>query len=178
MKATFFAVVGGKKSGKTTIIEILVRELAKKGYKICVVKHIPEVDFTIDKSGKDTWKFAKAGARIVVSAAADEIATIEKTSLKGQDLEKLLKRCGDSDIVFVEGFRRLVGKDVGIHKLVVVRSSEEAKEAKEAFEPILAFVGLSSTHAGVPDTSIINISKSPRRILDLVEKVVRQTMAK
>ncbi|MCJ7559854.1 molybdopterin-guanine dinucleotide biosynthesis protein B, partial [Candidatus Bathyarchaeota archaeon] len=63
------AVVGSKKSGKTTTIENLVRELTKKGYKVAAIKHVSEPDFTIDTAGKDTWKFAKAGAKTIISVA-------------------------------------------------------------------------------------------------------------
>ncbi len=42
------AVVGRKKSGKTTTIENLVRELTKRGLNIAVIKHISKPDFTID----------------------------------------------------------------------------------------------------------------------------------
>jgi len=57
------AVVGTKKSGKTTTIENLVKELTKRGHKLAVIKHISKPDFTIDTAGKDTWKFARAGAK-------------------------------------------------------------------------------------------------------------------
>ena len=57
-KPVVIAVVGIKSSGKTTTIEALTKELTKRGYKIAVVKHIPEPDFTIDTVGKDTWRFA------------------------------------------------------------------------------------------------------------------------
>jgi len=63
------AVVGSKKSGKTTAVEILVRGLTKRGYKVATVKHIPETDLTIDTKGKDTWRHAKAGARTVISVS-------------------------------------------------------------------------------------------------------------
>ncbi len=177
MKTAVFAVVGEKKSGKTTVIEILVKELAKKGYRVCVVKHIPEPNFSIDKEGKDTWKFARAGAKKIVSVAADEVATIEKICLKGQSLEDILKRCMDSDIVFVEGFRRFVGKDLGIQKLVVVRSSENISEAMEAFKPILAFVGLDPISVKVSGAPYVNILKNPGKLLDLVEGSTGKSVA-
>ena len=66
MKAAIIAVVGSKKSGKTTTIEALTRELVKRGFKVAAVKHVSEPDFTMDTKGKDTWRFAQAGARIVI----------------------------------------------------------------------------------------------------------------
>lgn len=177
MKSAIFAVVGAKKSGKTTVIEFLVKELAKKGHRICVVKHIPEPNFTIDTEGKDTWRFARAGAETIVSVASDEVATIEKTSLKSESLEDILQRCGDSEIIFVEGFRRLVGKNPGVQKLVVASSSKDVSEAAEVFQPILAFVGLSSVSTDMSRAPYVNISKSPGKLLDLVESFVERNVA-
>ena len=70
------AVIGSKGSGKTTVTEVLIRELTKKGYKVATVKHIPEQNFTIDTEGKDTWRHARAGASKVISVAPKEIAVI------------------------------------------------------------------------------------------------------
>ncbi len=177
MKPAVFAVVGGKKSGKTTVIEFLVKGLAKKGYRICVVKHIPEQNFTIDTEGKDTWRFATAGAETIVSVASDEVATIEKTSLKSESLEDILRRCGDSEIIFVEGFRRLVVKKLKVQKLAVVRSSKDVSEAAGVFEPILVFVGLSSVSADMLGVPYVDISKSAGKLLDLVESFVGRNVA-
>ena len=66
MKPIVIAVVGGKKIGKTRTIETLIRHLAKEGYKIGAVKHIPEPNFTIDQKGKDTWTYAQSGATVII----------------------------------------------------------------------------------------------------------------
>ncbi|MCK4434661.1 molybdopterin-guanine dinucleotide biosynthesis protein B, partial [Candidatus Bathyarchaeota archaeon] len=93
MKTTVIAVVGTKNSGKTTVIEILTKELVKRGYRLAVAKHIPEPSFTIDTEGKDTWRFAEAGAETIVSVASDEIVTVEKTDTRRFSLEAILQRC-------------------------------------------------------------------------------------
>jgi len=80
------AVVGRKNSGKTRVIEILTIELTKRGYKVAAVKHVPKKDFTIDTEGRDTWRFANAGAKIVVAVSPMEIATIEKGDTRGLTL--------------------------------------------------------------------------------------------
>ncbi|UCF45147.1 MAG: molybdopterin-guanine dinucleotide biosynthesis protein B, partial [Candidatus Bathyarchaeota archaeon] len=99
------AVVGSKKSGKTTTTENLIRELTERGYKVAAIKHISEADFTIDIAGKDTWKFAKAGAKTIISIAANEIATIEKGITESVSLETLLKKCRGNDVVLIEGLK-------------------------------------------------------------------------
>ena len=125
MKTQVIAVVGTKKSGKTTTIENLIRELTKRGYRIAAIKHVPETDHTIDTSGKDTWRYAQAGARTVVSAAAGEIATVEKVPLETVKLSDLIKKCKGNDIVFIEGLKKKVAKMKNISKIVVAKSMDE-----------------------------------------------------
>lgn len=135
------AVVGSKNSGKTTTIENLVSELTKRGINIAVIKHVSQPDFTIDTVGKDTWKFAKAGAKTIISVAKHEIAKIEKISFEKISLEKLLKKCEGSELVIIEGLKKLVGTIENIPKIAVVKSKEEADSAVKLFRPILAFSG-------------------------------------
>jgi molybdopterin-guanine dinucleotide biosynthesis protein B len=173
LKATVIGVVGGKKSGKTTTIEILTRELTKRGYKIAVAKHIPEPNFTLDTEGKDTWRFVQSGAKTVVAASAGEIATIEKTRAD-LSLKEILQRCRGSDIVFLEGFRKLVAEDKSIHKIVVAESAQDIEEAVEMFLPILAFTGPYSPEKPHLKIPYIDVLEHGKEIADLVEKVVRK----
>lgn len=173
MKPTVIGVVGGKKSGKTTTIEILTKELTKRGYKIAVAKHIPEPNFTLDTEGKDTWRFVQSGAKTVVAASAGEIATVEKT--RGDlSLKEILQRCRGNDIVFLEGFRKLVAEDKSIHKIVVAESAEDIEEAVELFMPILAFTGPYSPEKPHMKIPYIDALEHGKEIADLVEKVVRK----
>jgi molybdopterin-guanine dinucleotide biosynthesis protein B len=169
MKA--IAIVGSKSSGKTTIIEILTRELTRRGYKIAAVKHIPELNFTIDTKGKDTWRFAQSGAKTIISVASSEIATIEKID-ENFSLKDILKRCKGNDVVFLEGFKQLVNKNKGIQKIVVVKSEKEALEALRSSKPILAFTGPYSTENLKLKIPYVNVLKNPEKIADLVEKTI------
>ena len=168
------AVVGGKKSGKTSTIEILSKELTQRGYKIAAVKHIPEPDFTIDTKDKDTWKFARSGAKIVVAVSAAEIATIEKKEFRNPSLKAILRKCKDSDLVFLEGFRKLVAKDKSIYKIVVVRSHEEIVKSFEIFNPILAFTGPYQPKSGLKRIPYVDIREDSERLADLVERIVKK----
>jgi molybdopterin-guanine dinucleotide biosynthesis protein B len=166
------AIVGSKSSGKTTTTEILIKELAKRGYKIAAVKHIPEPNFTIDTKGKDTWRFAESGAKTIISIAAHEIATIEKTN-ESFSLKKILKKCVGNDIVFLEGFKELVSKERAIPKIVVVKSEKEALEALKSFKPVLAFTGPYSTENLKLKIPYVDVLKTPEKIADIVEKIVK-----
>jgi molybdopterin-guanine dinucleotide biosynthesis protein B len=174
MRPVVIAVVGRKKSGKTTAIEILTRELTNRGYKIAAVKHIPEPNFTIDKEGKDTWRYAQSGAEKVIGVSSDEIATIEKVRGKNLSLKETLEKCKGSDIVFLEGFRKLVAENKHIYKIVVVKSAEDVAEAVEAFESILAFTGPYSTESLKEKIPYADIFKNGKKIADLIERVVEK----
>ncbi len=166
------AVVGTKKSGKTTTIENLIRELAKRGYKVVAIKHIPEPDFTIDTAGKDTWRYAQAGAKTVISVASNEIATIEKTPTDNTSLSTLLKKCRGNDVVFIEGFKKLVAKKKNIPKIAVVKSMKEATDAIEAYKPILAFSGPYNTESLGFTVPYADGAKNPEKLTDIVENAV------
>jgi len=169
LKTQAIAVVGSKKSGKTTTTEKLIRELTNRGYKVAAIKHISEPDFTIDTPGKDTWKYAQAGAETIISAAANEIATIEKTHLTSMSLEALIKKCRGNDIIFIEGFKKLVATKKSIPKIVVVKSMKDAIKALETYKPVIAFSGPYSTEN--PDSQIpyANALKNPEKLANIIE---------
>jgi molybdopterin-guanine dinucleotide biosynthesis protein MobB len=172
LKLTVIAVVGSKKSGKTTTVEALTGELTKRGFRVATVKHVSEPDFTIDTAGKDTWRFARSGAKTVVVVASSEIATIEKTSVR-ESLTEILSRCKGSDIVIMEGFKKLVGNKKDIPKIIVVKSAEEAREAAKNFAPILAFAGPYSTGKTYADVPYVDALKNSGKLAGLVEEVIK-----
>ena len=176
MKAAIIAVVGSKKSGKTTTIEALTRELVKRGFKVAAVKHVSEPDFTMDTKGKDTWRFAQAGARTVILASTNEVATIEKTGLKNLSMDLILKKCEENDVILLEGFRKFVGKNESVHKIVVVKSAEEALEAEKSFVPILAFTGSYSTQKLDLRVPYVDALVEPEKLADIVEEVVKKKL--
>jgi len=66
------AAVGTSGSGKTTTLEYLINHLSVEGYKIGAIKHIHREGFTIDKEGTNTWRYAKAGSKIVVAISPEK----------------------------------------------------------------------------------------------------------
>ena len=170
------AVIGSKDSGKTTVTEVLIRELTRKGYKVATVKHIPEQNFTIDTEGKDTWRHAKAGASKVISVAPKEIAVIHKVETEKLSLDDILQHCEDADIVILEGFKSLIGTNPEILKIVTVKNPEEAREASKIFRPIIAFSGaaanrLSKENFAIP---IIDALNETEKLVKLVEEKIGQ----
>ncbi|MEM3617039.1 MAG: molybdopterin-guanine dinucleotide biosynthesis protein B [Candidatus Bathyarchaeia archaeon] len=173
-KAAVIAVLGSKESGKTATIEALTRELTSRGYKVAAVKHIPERDFTIDTKGKDTWRFAVAGAKTVVCVSPKEIATIEKGDINDLSLKAIVEKCRGSDIILIEGFRKILGKNPNVPKIVAVKSEEEVDEALKAFKPIIAFTGPYSAMEKDLPTPYFDVLKEQAKLVELVEKIIRE----
>jgi len=145
MKPLAIAVVGGKKTGKTTTIETLIRELTKRGYKVAAIKHIPEPDFTIDTPAKDTWRFAEAGAKTIIAVSPNETATIEKGATEKVPLTALLRKLGNHDVILIEGLKKQVAKNPNIQKIAIATNKEEAENAQKTYKPILAYTGTYNT---------------------------------
>ena len=165
------AVVGSSNSGKTTAVEVLIKGLSEKGYKIGSAKHIPDPEFTIDTEGKDTWKHARAGADTVLSVGQNELAVINRVDTTKFDLRQIVAEFSDeTDIIILEGFKRLVGEDSSIPKLVTVNTVYDVKAAIDGYKNILAFIGLTANNEmgiGIP---FIDALKEPENLVDLVNQ--------
>lgn len=151
------AIVGYREAGKTKIVEGLVRELSKRGHRVATVKHVVERGFSIDRPGKDTWRHARAGARVVVSLAPRELATIERRAAK---LEEVLRGLERSDFVIIEGFKGLKN----LAKIVAARSGADLRKLVDEFT--IASVG--TRKASLPAFEL----KQMKRLADLVERRV------
>jgi len=167
------AVVGSRRSGKTTTVEALVRGLTKKGYRVATAKHIPEVDFTMDTKGKDTWRHAQAGAKILMSVAPNELTIIKKVDTIEYDLSALVEQCEkEADILILEGFRKLVAKNLSIPKVVTVKSAKEVSETSEFFKPILVFEGSAKVEMAGLKIPKIDLFREPQKLVEIVDKRV------
>jgi len=162
------AVVGTKKSGKTTTIENLTRELVKRGYKVAAIKHINE-DFTVDTAGKDTWRYSQAGAKTIVAKGPNQIVTIEKTT-QNTPLTALLKKCTGNHIVFIEGLKKIVAQNKKIPKIAVVKSKTEAENALKTYKPIIAFSGPYNTTTSYPQVPYANALTNPQKLTNIIQK--------
>lgn len=96
-------IVGKSNSGKTTLLEKLIRNLSEKGYKIGSVKHAHD-GFEMDKEGKDSWRHRRAGAASTLVITETRIALIKDD--QQNNLEKMQRYLDDVDIILAEGFKK------------------------------------------------------------------------
>lgn len=98
------SIVGKSGSGKTTLIEKLLAEFNARGLRIAIVKHHAHTT-PIDAPGKDSYRFAQAGAAVVLVASPVEIAKFERV-VRELTLEEIATRIDDADLILTEGYKR------------------------------------------------------------------------
>ncbi len=101
-----YGVTGWKNSGKTTLVERLVAEIAGRGFTVSTVKHAHH-SFDVDQPGKDSYRHREAGATEVLLASRNRWALMHE--LRGDEeppLEALLGRLSPVELVLVEGYKR------------------------------------------------------------------------
>jgi len=178
--AVVVAIIGRKKSGKTWTMEYLISRLAAMGFKIGAVKHIHEEGITIDTAGKDTWRFAKAGAKVILSASPDELALIKRSKMYYENLENILEclKGEDLDFIFIEGFHSLVAKRTDVYKILAVKDVEELKSLLVGTEPpILAATGVigeSVFHLPDQNFPIINLKSKGEELVNMVKALIQR----
>lgn len=105
-----FAAYSG--TGKTTLIERLVRRLKEDGLRIAVIKHDGH-RFEIDKEGKDSWRFTHAGAEMSLICSGEKAALVESRPV---DFARLCSFIHDVDLILVEGWKAGNFPQIGISR--------------------------------------------------------------
>ena len=98
-----FGVVGWKNSGKTTLVERLVAEFARRGWRIATVKHAHH-DADIDQPGTDSFRHRAAGATEVALVGGHRYAIMREQ--EEPTLAEVLARLAPADLVLIEGYKR------------------------------------------------------------------------
>lgn len=108
------SVVGYSNSGKTKVMENLIRIFKSKKYKVAAVKHASH-GYTMDLPGTDSWHYSEAGADKVVVVGPASL-TIHQFYQGKKSLQDILDRIEDVDIVLVEGFKSEPGPKIEIYR--------------------------------------------------------------
>jgi molybdopterin-guanine dinucleotide biosynthesis protein B len=115
--------VGSSGVGKTSLVERLVAELARRGLSVGAVKHASH-GFLADRPGKDSHRLYESGANAVALISREQIATFARADRsEGGEVSlaaALATLPGDLDLVLAEGFSR-----EPIPRVVLLRDDEE-----------------------------------------------------
>ena len=138
------SIVGKSDSGKTTLIEKLVPELTRRGYRVATVKHDVH-GFEVDREGKDSWRHKQAGAHTVIISSPQKIALIRDVE-KDSTLDEIRRRwVQDVDLLLSEGYK----KDVQ-PKIEVFRKEKHKKLLCTKKDNLIAIVSNKKFNVGVP----------------------------
>lgn len=143
MSIPILCFVGRSNSGKTTLIERLIPELVKAGYRVATVKHAGH-GFDLDTEGKDSWRHKRAGASTVMVLSKGSLAMFSDVSDQIK-VEELRDRFMDSsiDLIIAEGW-----KSEGYPKIVILR--DQLGEVPVAPDGLLAVVSNKPVDLAVP----------------------------
>ena len=174
-------VVGISRSGKTTVVEGLIKELTKRGYSVGTVKSIScgtrchlfqngvchcghggDHRFTLDKPGTNSYRHKQAGSMQVTTWAENETAVMFPGELSYRDLVSLY----DYDYLILEG-----DYFSSVPRIVT------AKQEKDAIDRItdLTFMvsgQIANDHDSLGELPVVNALEDIEHLTDMVESMV------
>ena len=154
------SIVGRSNTGKTTLIEKLLPELCRRGYRVATIKHAAS-GFEIDREGKDSWRHKKAGAFKTVLISPTDMALLEVLKREYNVEELIDLYIKDADIVLLEGH-----KDNPYPRIEMLRKGVESLPHKGLEHLWVAVVGDKESDTGVPHFQMEEI----QRLVDLLEE--------
>ncbi len=108
-----FMFVGHSGSGKTAVVEKLLTELTTRGLRPATIKHAHH-KVTLDKEGKDSWRYKKAGAIMSMLVTSNELQIVADAVDQREPAQLAERFLGEADLVLVEGFSLVPGNKIEI----------------------------------------------------------------
>ncbi|PXF31528.1 hypothetical protein WH50_09490 [Pokkaliibacter plantistimulans] len=163
MFTLIFAAYSG--TGKTTLLEQVVRILCQRGYRIGVVKHSHH-DLELDKPGKDSYRLRKAGAvQGVLVTPWRSVVFHENGEKQEAELQQQLALLDMSvlDMVLVEGFRHAPWPKIELHRCAL---GKPFLHSQDEYVQALVWDGGCDDQLALPQLDI----NQPQQVADYVEK--------
>jgi molybdopterin-guanine dinucleotide biosynthesis protein MobB len=113
LKAVSFVAKSG--TGKTTLLEKVIGELKKSGWRVGVIKHDAH-RFDIDHPGKDSHRLTAAGADTMLISSPEKLALIKQHAAAPPIRELIATYFSDVDIVLTEGFKQGDLPKIEVHR--------------------------------------------------------------
>ena len=117
-----FGITGWKNAGKTTLVERLVAEFVRRGWRVSTIKHAHH-DVDVDQPGRDSYRHRSAGASEVAVVGGLRYAIMREQA--EAPLAEVLARLAPVDLVLIEGYKREA------HPKIEVRAGEAPSLAAE-----------------------------------------------
>lgn len=139
------SIVGKGDSGKTTLLEGVLAELAARGWRVATVKHHVH-DFDIDVPGKDSYRHARAGAVVTMVSSPERFGMVREMD-RELSLDELAEAAGDVDILITEGYKRAAYECIEVSRL---ERSAEPICTDERLRALVTDNAALAAAAGVP----------------------------
>jgi len=160
------AVVGGKHSGKTTVIESLIAELKCRGYRVGAIKEMVRIP-TLDTPATETDRYTNAGAEIIAAVPRHETVIFIKKRLQ---LKKVYPFFKDLDYIILEGFE----SEKTLPKIIAAKTAQEAKNYLDTQTAAISGLIMESEEefqkAAALKLPMFKSLAQVRELADLVEK--------
>ncbi len=160
------AVVGGKHSGKTTVIEHLIVELKRRGYRVGAIKEMVRIS-TLDTPQKETDRYTTAGAETIVAVPRNETVVFIKKRLS---LCEILPFVQELNFVVLEGFE----SEKTLPKIVAAKTADEAQsyfdKSAVAVSGIITDSETETKKASELKIPMLNAFTQAKELADLTEK--------
>jgi len=154
------SVIGKSNSGKTTLLEGLIAEFKRRGYRVAAVKHSRQ-EVELDTAGKDTWRFSRAGSELTAISTSGILGVFRRTD-HDPGLPELSRAIGGGyDLILTEGFKK---QEVSLK--IEVHRREQGSDLVGKPEQLLAVVTDEPLGVAVPQFSRDDING----IADLIEQ--------
>jgi len=100
-----FGITGWKNSGKTSLLEKLVKNITERGFSVSTMKHAHH-NFDVDQKGKDSYRHKQAGAsQVLLCSSVRWVLMTELEKNVELEMESLLNKMNPVDLILVEGFK-------------------------------------------------------------------------
>ncbi len=162
-KPTTMAFVAWSGTGKTTLVENLVRLAAEQGLCVGALKHDAH-RFEIDKPGKDSHRFTTAGADSTMIVAADKLALVHLHKTAPPVDELITRHFGHCDLVLVEGWKTSDLPRIEVHRHELGRP---LLCRDETYDPNL--VAVASDGSVDVDVPVLDLN-NPASVLDFIQR--------
>jgi len=158
---SIISIVGKSHSGKTTLLEKLIGELKRRGYRVAIVKHSHHAN-DLDTADKDTWRFTRAGSELSAINSLDHLAIYRRTEQHFDPREIAGYVHWDYDFILTEGFKSSPYPKIEVHR------HEQGQELLTDPEGLLAVVTDAPLEVEVPQFAHDDVAG----IADIIERTM------
>ena len=142
------AVSGVKNSGKTTLLEKLIRALTDRGLQVAVIKHDGH-HFEPDVPGTDSWRHRQAGAYGTAIYDGEKYLMVKTAQITP---EALMDQFPEADLILLEG-----AKDSPWPKFEIVRGGNSERPVCDPATLLALVTDLPLSLPGVPTLGLEDI---------------------